>query len=78
MSEREEILYIEHTLRNIFKKDVIRIYDVTVANKLFEKWKLLTDYSPKFKYPIINNIIDDEPEWKKETLKRQNYENNQR
>jgi hypothetical protein len=65
MSEREEILYIEHTLKNIFKKDIIRRYDITISNQLLDRWKQLT------KYKIVNpvdyyiDILDETPKHKK-------------
>lgn len=64
-----EIKTIKYTLRNIFNKDVITSDDISSANALFEKWKVLTNYSPDVK-PILKResdiILDDIPEWNKD------------
>jgi hypothetical protein len=56
MEEKDEIKTIEYTLRNIFKKDKITNDDVFTANKLFEKWRILTTGKEE-------NILDKEPSW---------------
>ena len=72
MNTKDEIRTIEYTLRNIFYKDKITRLDVNVANKLFEKWKKLTKYIEDDKYPIIESILEKEPNYK-----TKNNENNQ-
>jgi hypothetical protein len=63
MKENKEILTIEYTLKHIFNRDVIRGIDVTMANNLLEKWKLLTGYVEDTVSPIRNNILEQEPDW---------------
>jgi hypothetical protein len=67
----DEIKTIEYTLKSIFKRDVITSDDVSSANALFEKWKVLTNYSPDVK-PILkresDDILDDIPEWNKDLI----------
>ena len=63
MKKSDDIFTIECTLKNIFNKDVIRGIDVTMANRLLEKWKLLTGYVEDDKSPIKNNILEQEPNW---------------
>jgi hypothetical protein len=58
----DEIKTIEYTLRNIFNKDVIRRMDVIAANKLFEKWKMLTKHKEDTSF-IVDSILDEEPIW---------------
>jgi hypothetical protein len=64
MKKSDEIFVIECTLKNIFNRDVIRGIDVTMANNLLEKWKLLTEYVEDTASPIRNNILEQEPNWK--------------
>lgn len=37
-------IIIEHTLRDIFNREVISANDVVQANKLFDKWIAITKY----------------------------------
>lgn len=68
--KEKEIFVIEQTLKDIFKRDEIRKIDVTAANKLFDKWKVLTNYIKYDKTPVEESIIDEEPDWKnKKTMK---------
>ena len=64
MKKSDDIFTIECTLKNIFNKDVIRGIDVTMANRLLEKWKLLTGHVEETKSPIIESILDEEPNYK--------------
>lgn len=57
----DEIKTIEYTLRNIFNKDVIKRMDVIAANKLFDKWKMLTKH--KEDTSIVDSVLDEEPIW---------------
>jgi hypothetical protein len=61
MNTKDEILTIEYTLKTIFAKDKITRIDVAIANKLFEKWKVLTEYVEDDKSPIRETILDEEP-----------------
>ena len=63
MKKSDDVFTIECTLKNIFNKDVIRSIDVTMANNLLEKWKLLTGYVEDTVSPIRNNILEQEPDW---------------
>ena len=72
MTLKNEILTIEYTLKNIFRKDRITKLDVNIANKLFNKWKKLTEHVENIKSPIMESILDKEPNYKTE-----NNENNQ-
>ncbi|WP_395652655.1 hypothetical protein [Brevundimonas sp.] len=63
MSNEVDIITIEHTLRNIFEKEHIRSIDVTIANKLFAKWMVLTAYMPKDIVRERQSILDDEPSY---------------
>ena len=63
MKKSDEIFTIECTLKNIFNRDVIRGIDVTMANNLLEKWKLLTGYVEDTSSPVQVNIIDNKPKW---------------
>ena len=67
MNEKEQILYIENTLKKILHKDVIRRYDVTISLELLEKWKQLTNYKEPKSNPIIDyeDCLDEEPKKKK-------------
>lgn len=62
--KEKEIFVIEQTLKDIFKRDEIRKIDVTAANKLFDKWKVLTNYIKYDETPVEESIIDEEPDWK--------------
>ena len=64
MNTKDEILTIEYTLKTIFRKDKITRIDVAIANKLFEKWKVLTEHVENNKSPIIESILDNEPNYK--------------
>jgi len=70
MDTKKEIIYIEFTIRKIFKKNKITKYDVNIANKLFDKWKVLTghisDKTPVLKYTpdFIEPILDKQPNYK--------------
>ena len=77
-SQEKEIIVIEHTLRDIFSRDVIRRIDVNYANKLFGKWMVLTGYVSDDEILERPSVLDKEPEWVKQKIKQQNYENNQR
>jgi hypothetical protein len=44
MKKNNEIFIIECAFKNIFNKDVIKGIDVTMANNLLKKWKLLTEH----------------------------------
>lgn len=59
-SIKNEILTIEYTLKNIFKKDRITRFDVNISNNFFEKWKKLTGHVEDTKSPIIESILDNE------------------
>ena len=72
MKTKDEIRTIEYTLRNIFRKDRITKLDVNVANKLFNKWKVLTQHVENTKSPIMKSILEEEPNYK-----TKNDENNQ-
>ena len=72
MNTKDEIRTIEYTIRNIFYKDRITKLDVATANKLFNKWKKLTEHVENIKSPIMVSILDKEPNYKTE-----NNENNQ-
>ena len=67
----DDVRTIEYTLRSIFKKDEVTSDDVSCANALFEKWKVLTNYLPDVK-PILkresDDILDDDPEWNKDLI----------
>tara|TARA_R110000868_G_C10353239_1_gene716525 strand:- start:4 stop:207 length:204 start_codon:yes stop_codon:yes gene_type:complete len=63
MKKDSEIIIIEATLRNIFKKDVVNRIDVGIANKLFEKWKLIKEHTEDIEYPLLKSILDEEPNW---------------
>jgi hypothetical protein len=63
VKKSDEIFVIECTLKNIFHRDVIRGIDVTMANNLLQKWKLLTGYVEDTSSPIRNNILEQEPNW---------------
>lgn len=71
MNTKDEILTIEYTIRNIFYKDRITKLDVTIANKLFDKWKKLTEHVENTKSPIMESILD-----KESNYKTKNNENN--
>jgi hypothetical protein len=58
MNTKKEISAIEFTLREIFRKEHINRFDVVIANRLFEKWKKLTNYKVE-----DANIIDKEPNY---------------
>lgn len=62
--KEKEIMIIEYTLKDIFQRDEIKRIDVAIANKLFEKWKTLTEYTECDEYPVLNCILDKEPNWK--------------
>lgn len=66
MTKHERLLDIERELKRIFAKDDISKLDVFIANKLFDTWRLLTDYIPD-DAPILqesnSGILDDEPGW---------------
>lgn len=72
MNTKDEIRTIEYTIRNIFYKDRITKLDVATANKLFNKWKVLTQHVENTKSPIMESILEEEPNYKTE-----NDENNQ-
>ena len=72
MNTKDEIRTIEYTLKNIFYKDKITKLDVNIANKLFKKWKVLTQHVENTKSPIMESILEEEPNYKTE-----NNENNQ-
>jgi hypothetical protein len=61
MTLKNEILTIEYTLKTIFRKDKITRIDVAIANNLFYKWKKLTEYVEDDKSPIMESILDEEP-----------------
>ena len=61
MNTKDEILTIEYTLKTIFRKDKITRIDVAIANKLFEKWKKLTEHVEETKSPIMESILEEEP-----------------
>jgi hypothetical protein len=67
MKKSDEVFTIECTIRNIFYKDVIRSIDVTMANNLLDKWKLLTGYVEDAASPVQVSIIDNEPKWQTES-----------
>lgn len=77
MNIKEEISNIEHRLRLVFDKDRITKLEVNECNLLLERWKELTNYVPK-EEPVVYSIIDEDPEWMKQKIKQQSYENNQR
>ena len=66
MKNKEEILIIESTLRNIFKKERITKDDVNSANQLFKKWKKLSKYKEDDS-SVVETILEKEPIW--QTLK---------
>ena len=61
MTLKNEILTIEYTLKTIFRKDKITRIDVAIANKLFDKWKKLTEHVEETKSPIMESILEEEP-----------------
>jgi hypothetical protein len=63
MSNEVEIITIEHTLRNIFEKENIRSIDVTIANKLFAKWIVLTGYVCSDVIHERPSVLDKEPSY---------------
>lgn len=71
MTKHERLLDIERELKRIFAKDKISKLDVFIANKLFDTWRLLTDYIPDTA-PVLqesnSGILDDEPGWTKNPL----------
>jgi len=72
MNTKDEIRTIEYTIRCIFYKERITRLDVATANKLFDKWKMLTQHLENTKSPIMESILEEEPNYKTE-----NDENNQ-
>lgn len=70
MNPEKEIRCIEFTIKKIFQQNKINRYDVNIANKLFDKWKVLTGYvsdkTPVLKYTpdFIEPILDKEPNYK--------------
>tara|TARA_B110000503_G_C7027534_1_gene362538 strand:- start:613 stop:816 length:204 start_codon:yes stop_codon:yes gene_type:complete len=64
MANKNEIMTIEYTLKSIFNKNKIRSVDVVMANKLFDKWKKLTNYVEDTKYPVIEYILEEQPNYK--------------
>lgn len=65
MNPQKEIRYIEFTLKKIFEQDKISKYDIIIANKLFYKWKKLTEHKEEEEeHPLIDDILDEEPDWK--------------
>lgn len=72
MNTKDEIRTIEYTIRGIFYKERITKLDVVTANKLFDKWKVLTEHVENTKSPIMESILDKEPNYK-----TRNNENNQ-
>lgn len=64
MESKGEVFAIEFTLKKIFEKDKINKFDVDTANKLFCKWKILTNYKENEEYPSLKPIIDEEPIYK--------------
>lgn len=64
MSNEVDIITIEHTLRNIFHKEHIRSIDVSIANKLFAKWIVLTGYKPSDVIYEKQSVLDEEPNYK--------------
>tara|TARA_R110000868_G_scaffold243667_1_gene499685 strand:+ start:346 stop:555 length:210 start_codon:yes stop_codon:yes gene_type:complete len=60
----KDIIVIEHTLRDIFARNVIRKIDVTRANKLFGKWIVLTGYKPSDIIYEKQSVLDEEPNYK--------------
>ena len=64
MNTKNEILTIEYTLKTIFRKDKITRIDVAIANNLFYKWKKLTEHVEDNKSPIMESILDEEPNYK--------------
>ena len=72
MNTKDEIRTIEYTIRGIFYKERITKLDVAAANKLFDKWKVLTQHVENTKSPIMESILEEEPNYKTE-----NDENNQ-
>jgi len=64
MTKHERLLDIEIELKKIFAKDEISKLDIFIANKLFDTWKLLTDYIPDDILVLqesSSGILDDEP-----------------
>jgi hypothetical protein len=61
MNSKKEIRYIEFTLKKIFKQNKISKSDVNISKKLLNKWQKLTKYTEDNKYPILEDIIDQEP-----------------
>ena len=55
-----EIIEIEATLRKIFNQDNVRAIDVTRANHLCDKWKMLTKYKTDNTNPFLDfvDVID--------------------
>ena len=64
MKKSDEIFIIECTFKNIFYRDVIRGIDVTMANNLLEKWKLLTGHVEDNTPVIMDYILDKELNFK--------------
>jgi hypothetical protein len=64
MELKREIIVIEFTLKKIFEKEEISDLDVIISNKLLNKWKKLTGHIENDEYPLLDFIIDDEPDWK--------------
>lgn len=72
MNTKDEIRTIEYTIRGIFYKERITKLDVATANKLFDKWKVLTQHVENTKSSIMESILEKQPNYKTE-----NDENNQ-
>ena len=64
MTKHRIVLDMEREIKEIFAKDKISKLDVFKANKLFDAWKLLTDYTPD-PTPVVqessSGILDEEP-----------------
>ena len=62
-SKEKDIIVLEHTIKSIFNKENIRSIDVTIANKLFAKWIVLTEYKSNNIITKRINILDEEPNY---------------
>ena len=61
MDSKSKVSYIEYRLNKIFKQNKISKSDVNYAKKLFDNLEKLTEYKEDDKNPIIETILDEEP-----------------
>jgi len=62
VENKDEIIIIECTIRSIFQKEIVTKSDVDSANRLYKKWKQLTNHKED-NFPAVETILEKEPNW---------------